>query len=467
MRLSIVLLTAVFLMLLAGVAGAQDEKPIRVWLDATSYADIGVDSVSYVEYCYSFQRADIQFEEAEGGYVGRPYFYLEVRDEDGDMVDSLGKSLPIGVQFLEDAYNENLRLFDCMGSTLRPGKYQLKLTVIDLNTKRTGFATRGLEVKDYNSDKLQLSDLELALRIEAAQNDSIYSSLKKAGRKVIPNPSGYFSNEDSVLCFYAEVYNLTTDPSKNDEFEIEVRMKDRYGYELKEFPVKKHKKPGSTAVISEAVSLDGLPGGDYILQVEVKDLGSGRTATSRERVSLVYTFDQLSPTMSSADSFTEDDAVMMGNVIHYISSKDEKDTYKSLDLTGKKAFLTRFWEDRNPNPGSPVNTYKNEIFRRYLYANYYFSSTLVSRSDGWKTDRGRVYITYGEPDEIERHPSSMGEKPYQRWTYDRLPGQSGGDYFVFVDEDGYGNLRLVHSTLRGEISNPDWEERLSLTPGNQ
>ncbi len=78
--------------------------------------------------------------------------------------------------------------------------------------------------------------------------------------------------------------------------------------------------------------------------------------------------------------------------------------YRDLDLEGKKAFLAQFWDRKNPKPGSPVNEFKNEIFRRFAYANQYYSTTLVSKDDGWKTDRGRIYITYGNPDNIERHP---------------------------------------------------------------
>ena len=54
----------------------------------------------------------------------------------------------------------------------------------------------------------------------------------------------------------------------------------------------------------------------------------------------------------------------------------------------------------------------------------------------------------------------MGQKPYERWFFDRIPGQTGGDYCLFVDMDGYGNYQFVHSTLHGEISNPEWEAKI-------
>jgi hypothetical protein len=54
----------------------------------------------------------------------------------------------------------------------------------------------------------------------------------------------------------------------------------------------------------------------------------------------------------------------------------------------------------------------------------------------------------------------MADKPYERWLYFHLPGQSGGSYFLFVDETGYGNYQLRHSTVKGEISNPAYENLL-------
>jgi GWxTD domain-containing protein len=164
--------------------------------------------------------------------------------------------------------------------------------------------------------------------------------------------------------------------------------------------------------------------------------------------------------MTNATAFTDADAELMGKVIRFITSKEEKELYAQGNLEGKKEFLERFWNRKNPNPGSKINTFKEEIFRRFMYANYYYSSSLVKRDDGWNSDRGRIYITYGPPDQKDRSPSSISQKPYERWTYDRLAGQSGGNICVFIDETGYGNYRLVHSTIRGEISNPGYETML-------
>ena len=72
---------------------------------------------------------------------------------------------------------------------------------------------------------------------------------------------------------------------------------------------------------------------------------------------------------------------------------------------------------------------------------------------GWRTDRGRVYIIYGPPDEVERYPYSENMKPYEIWHYYNL---QGGVIFVFGDRTGFGSYELLHSTLVGEIKNEEW-----------
>jgi GWxTD domain-containing protein len=438
----------------------QAQQPLRVWADGASYAYFQDSTKSYVEVYVALQRKDIKFEDMQGFYEGKVYLYLEIMDESGKMVDSLGKWVPIDVKYLEDAYKEDVRIFEAIPCILPPEKYKMRLTAVDGIGKRTGVSTFELDVKNFNSDNLDISDLEMAYEIVPMKTDTILSALMKADRKVIPNPSRYISNEDSLLYFYCEVYNLVQREAASDEFEIKATLLDSYGYELREYPVVRNKKPGTTAVITEALPVRGLPGGSYELNVRVEDIATGRKVASTKKFMLIYAFDQLAPTMTSADSLTEGDAKLMEQVIRYITSKEEKDTYKVLNLDGKKEWLKAFWDRKNPNAGSKVNTYKNEIFRRFLYANYYYSSSAAKRNDGWNSDRGRVYIQYGPPDQVDLRPSTMALKPYERWLYYRLPGQSGGNYFIFVDETGYGNFQLRHSTVKGEISNPEFEKLL-------
>jgi GWxTD domain-containing protein len=436
------------------------QQPIRVWADGASYAYFQDPTKSYVEVYVALQRKDVQFEDMQGYFQAKVFLYLEIMDESGKMVDSLGKWLPIEVNYLEDAYKDEARAFEVLPTLLPPAKYKLRLTAIDGISKRTGISTFELNVKSFSSENLDVSDMELAYSIVPSPSDTVVSPFVKSGRVVVPNPTHYISNDDSLLYLYCEVYNLAIREGASDEFELKVAILDSYGYELREYPIMKNKKPGPTAVVSQALPVKGLPGGSYELNLKITDNVTGRKVVATKKFMLIYGFNQLTPTMTNPDSFTVEDAQLMEQVIRYITTKEEKETYEGLNLEGKKSWLIAFWDRKNPNPGSKVNTYKNEVFRRFLYANHYYSNSVAKKTDGWKSDRGRVYIQYGPPDQIDLHPSTMDNRPYERWLYYRLPDQSGGNYFIFVDETGYGNYQLRHSTVKGEISNPNYEKLL-------
>ena len=73
---------------------------------------------------------------------------------------------------------------------------------------------------------------------------------------------------------------------------------------------------------------------------------------------------------------------------------------------------------------------------------------------------GRIYILYGEPSDIERNPSSIEERSWQRWWYDSI---EGGVYFIFVDFEDTGNYTLVHSSKKDEVKDYNWEDKVKMT----
>lgn len=437
-------------------------EPLRVWADASSYKYYQDSTKSYVEIYAAVMRSEFQFEDQGGIYRAGCLLYGEAIDSKTQkVVDSVSTVLPLTVKYLEDAYDESVRQFEIMPMLLPPGIYKMRITAVDMITKRTGVSTFGLEVRDFESNELQMSDIEFAYDIRPVQNESLSSSLIKAGRVVQPNPNRYISNEDSVLYVYCEVYNLKPPSGDSEKFELKSSLHGETGYTVREYPVQTLDKPGESAVITRGIPVYGVPGGEYELRLVVEDKATGKKATTSKTFMMIYSFDQLAPTMTSSGSFSEEDAELMQKVIRYITTKEEKETYESLDLDGKRAFLAQFWERRNPNPGSGVNIYKNAIFQRFAYANQNFSTTLIDKTDGWRTDRGRIYITYGTPDDVVRRPSQMGSKPLEIWYYYSLPNQRGNDYCIFVDEDGYGDYQLKSSSLIGEINNPEWDDALT------
>ena len=101
-----------------------------------------------------------------------------------------------------------------------------------------------------------------------------------------------------------------------------------------------------------------------------------------------------------------------------------------------KRFL-EFWSKRDPDPQTSRNELMEEYYARVEYANQNFKSYV----EGWRTDMGMVYVRFGPPENIERHPFEVNSKPYEIWYYYQLNRQ-----FIFVDESGFGDYRLRYPT---------------------
>jgi GWxTD domain-containing protein len=103
--------------------------------------------------------------------------------------------------------------------------------------------------------------------------------------------------------------------------------------------------------------------------------------------------------------------------VAYIITDQERTAFKQLGTDEEREhFIEQFWLRRDPTPGTPSNEMKEEHYRRIAYTNEHFATGIP----GWKTDRGRVYITYGPPDEIEDH--SKDNPPVQLWRYRFIDG---------------------------------------------
>jgi len=83
----------------------------------------------------------------------------------------------------------------------------------------------------------------------------------------------------------------------------------------------------------------------------------------------------------------------------------------------------------------------------------------AAKKEGWKTDRGRVYILYGEPSEYERFPSDLETRPYEIWRYNEM---EGGVYFIFADIKGFSDYELLTSTKRGELNDEYWQQKIQV-----
>ena len=153
--------------------------------------------------------------------------------------------------------------------------------------------------------------------------------------------------------------------------------------------------------------------------------------------------------------------------VGYIISDEERKVFKTLQTDDERqTFIENFWLRRDPTPDTEENEYREEHYRRIAYANDRFASGIP----GWKTDRGRIYIEYGPPDEIDSHPSggtyerpyeegggSTSTYPFEQWRYRYIEGVGTNVILEFVDTTMSGEYRLT--------MDPSEKDALLYVPG--
>ena len=153
--------------------------------------------------------------------------------------------------------------------------------------------------------------------------------------------------------------------------------------------------------------------------------------------------------------------------VAYIITDEERAAFKRLQTDEEREqFIEQFWLRRDPTPDTVENEFKEEHYRRIAYANEHYASGIP----GWKTDRGRIYITYGPPDEIEDHSSggtyqrpceegggTTSTFPFQQWRYRYIEDIGTNIMIEFVDPTMSGEFRMT--------MDPSEKDALLYVPG--
>jgi GWxTD domain-containing protein len=335
------------------------------------------------------------------------------------------------------------------------GEYTLEVIAADsLADSRKDSVSMPIEISRYPAT-LAISDLELSKNIKPSnrKDDLFY----KNSLEVVPNPSLVFGVATSPVIFnYIELYNLDPD----QVYTVKTEVIDGSGKVLRETS-KPRKYRVTDAVEVGTTMITSVPSGTYLLRFLVVDQDSVELART-ERKFYVYN-PHLETALTAAVSAKKQELQTLSaeqldaefRQARYIATDEEAKIFEQLDNEeGKRNFLARFWVDVEKGRLGWVGVTRAEYLRRVAIANELYSSL---SKEGWRTDRGRVYILYGRPEEIERFPSLGETKPYQIWRYFRI---ENGVEFVFVDRTGYGDFELVHSTKRGELRDDGWRRFL-------
>jgi len=179
---------------------------------------------------------------------------------------------------------------------------------------------------------------------------------------------------------------------------------------------------GEIQNVDDTVQIKGRPAQRYTLWLEAK--GNGRRETRAMR------FNVRIPGITSLVTDL-DQAIRQ---LKYVASSDEYTRLRQAAPADRERLFKEFWKKRAAEWQADVNDVMESYYGRVQYANEHFRTN----HEGWDTDRGHIFILYGEPTDIDRHPFEAGSYPYEVWYYASLAKR-----FMFVDYTGFGDYQLA------------------------
>ena len=316
----------------------------------------------------------------------------------------------------------------------------------------------------FIENSVQISDIQF---VDSYKKSAAQSVFIKNGLEMQPYPVNYFPSSKNSMLFYGEIYE--TDKLLQDEqFMITYSIRNSSTNELNN-QFYQYSKVDIQPVVSfiKEMDLKDLPGGNYDLQIEVRNkknelLALKKVFFQRANYSAINSWENIqmiNTTGTFTDVYTEEQLDYFLDIIKPVASSTDLNLIESLssrvDPEMKKKFLYNFWVMRNPD----------EPFKEWLKylelvksANESFSTP---SKPGYKTDRGRIYLQYGAPYDVVTSVNEAGAYPYEIWFYTQLPDRQTNIGFAFYEPTMVSNdYQLLHSNARGELRDPRWKVKL-------
>jgi GWxTD domain-containing protein len=413
------------------------------------------DSTMYVEISTAVYPSLVVLHQDSMGYHGKVELNINIQNKsDGTFVYTNRFNMPI---YLADsaALAKTRSIVNTTIYALGVGEYNVAISSCDVfNRSRKDSSVFSVTVQK-RPDTTALSDIELCSNITESsdQKDTFY----KNTYRVIPNPSCVFGSTTFPLVFtYTEFYNLNTKMT----YSIKAQIVDSKG-EVKKYRTHPHRFSIPHVVDVTTLNCTSISSGRYTYEVILSDTLGHEIAKSRRPIFLYNPNVQsaqaaaLSERSAEFSILSSEECIDEFRKAKYISQSEDIKAFDKITTTeGRREFLEKFWTTVEKGEAGRSNLTRAIYLQRVLTANQRYRTFA---KEGWRTDQGRVYILYGEPDETQRFPNSGDSKPYEIWNYNQI---EGGVEFVYIDLTGFNEYTLVHSTKRGELQDASWEQLL-------
>ncbi|HOZ31042.1 MAG TPA: GWxTD domain-containing protein [Bacteroidales bacterium] len=368
---------------------------------------------------------------------------------------------------IDDTAGSKPNFIDLQRVSLPNGMYNFEMLIKDVNSQQEAYKFADIIQIDYSSNTIQFSGIQLIESITPTEN---VTALTKNGYDLLPYISNFYPQNFNKISFYTEIYN--TDKLIQGEFLVRYYIESFETYkEFEEYS--RFKKLSSAEIIPfiGEINIESLASGNYNLVVEVKNRDNvslqktkfffqRSNTTENDLTALNEMIKEYDITTSFAGDMKNKDSVFLYvSCLRPIADMNEQ---KFIDYQAKYAsleelqnYFLQFWLTRNNvNPGEIWKQYKDQV--EFVDRNY---RTPINR--GFETDRGRVYLQYGVPNDIYVSKHEPSAYPYEIWHYYRVRNENNKKFIFYNPNIAGKEYELLHSDLTGEIKTPNWERMLS------
>lgn len=357
-------------------------------------------------------------------------------------------------------------LIDLQRFGLKPGSYTLDVEMVDVNdASKTLKYSNTIDIADPAES--MMSDIQLAANVTVSKTED---KLSKNGYRIEPLLDNFMSRYQSVLPFYVEIYNA--DSKIKEDFMVQYSIVTREDDKNKTPKVilEKYKrlKPEPIIPLILKLDLEQLKSGNYDLVVQIKnrdkvliDTRSARIYRSNPNAAYMVTEENKGGIDESFVQLIKDeDLDYYLKSINPIVSADLRERLKNVegskDVTAKRIFLDKYWFDAYGASAAVAFEKYSEV------AKVVDNSFNSGFGYGFETDRGYMYLKYGQPDDVVSVEDEPSAPPYEIWIYNNIPlfNQTNVKFLFYNPSLSTNGFILLHSTCRGERRNPAWEVEL-------
>lgn len=357
---------------------------------------------------------------------------------------------------------------------LEPGPYRFEIDIEDINDADEWYSFKPELELNLQADSLSSSDLLFLEHYEKSSGEN--SQYVRSGYELLPiitSGTPFFPAATEELSFYLEIYNLDKTLGQAAPYLLKYYLQDALEQKtLNAYAGFKRKKASTVEPVLATFNIADLPSGNYELVIEalnkqgesvLKKTAFFYRANSQKSI-LPGQFENAEITGTWANSLGNLDSIYRFiEYLYPISSDQERAIQEGLLQAGDEQQLKRyfyaFWNEKNPlDPAGQWQKYHRKI--RVVNRLY-----TTGMRPGYRSDRGRVHLTYGKPDQIDRRTMEPQMPPYEIWQYNKINTAyvtpQTNRMFVFGEFDpSTGEYQLFHSTAIGELKSTDWRQDL-------